>query len=282
MTLAAVLENLDDVPETLKDEYTQGEDGKFHLDLDDSIRTHTSIAALTRSLANAKKEKQTLQTTVADLKEKVRGVPEDFDRAEYDRLVEEEAQRKKDPNYKGADKDADLARQREQYDQRIASMQSDFEAKLAEKDAVIQTLDGEIVGDKAEVALSTGLVKAGIAPEFMDGVTALLRRQVKVVKDDESGERRAIVETDLGEVSVDKYIETWSKSDQGKPYVAKGQGSGAPGSGKPGSSEVNPWAKETRNLTQQGEVIRADKVKAERMMKAAGISPDQISRALGR
>lgn len=280
MTLKAVLDNLDEVDEAFKGEYKEL-DGKFFLDVDDSIKMHTAILPLSNSLKNVKTEKATLQSKLNVAEAKAAQLPENFDKDEYDRLVAEEARRKADPNYK-PDSAEHLQRQREQYETRIASLTKDYDAKLAEKDEVISELDGEIVGGKAETELTTALQKHGVDPAFLKASRSMLQKSVKVIKDEDTGERRAVVETDLGEVDVDKFVENWSKSDEGKPFVSKAHGSGATGTGKSGSTETNPWDPKTKNLTAQGAIIRADKGKAERLMKAASLPQHAIDRALGR
>lgn len=282
MTLRAVVDTLDDIDASLHGEYTE-KDGKFFLDLDDSIRTHTSILPLSNSLANAKKDKKAVQDKLDAANARLQGLPDDFDLDEYTRLVADEKKRKEDPNYKPGNDDH-LQRQREQYDQRIATMKTEHAAQLAEKDNIIASLDGEIVGTKAETELSNALAKHGVDPAFQKASRVMLQKSVKVVKDEDTGERRAIVETDLGEVDVDRFVETWTKSDEGKPFVKQGHGSDAKGGGKGGSSETanNPWDAKTRNLTQQGVIIRSDKAKAERLMRAAGLAQANIDKALGR
>lgn len=48
------------------------------------------------------------------------------------------------------------------------------------------------------------------------------------------------------------------------------QGGGAAGGGGGGVGGPNPWSKSEWNLTKQGEIIRADRAKAERLAKQAG------------
>lgn len=280
MTLKAVVENLDDIDESLKSEY-QEKDGKFYLDLDDSLKVHTSILPLSNSLVNVKKEKQTLQNKVAELTAKVAELPENFDKLEYDRLVAEEERRKTDPNYKPGGSDPEhTQRMKEQYEQRIRNLETKHTEEKTELENQIKALDGEIVTTTVEDRLTRSLVAAGVGKEFMRAASAMLKSNVKVEKDEETGERKAVVHTDLGEVPVETYVENWSKSDEGKVFVTKPSGSGSKGDGKGGSSEVNPWMAATKNLTAQGQIIQSDRAKAERMMKAAGVPASQIVNVL--
>jgi hypothetical protein len=81
----------------------------------------------------------------------------------------------------------------------------------------------------------------------------------------------ALVETDLGELPVSKFVTDWAGSDDGKEYVAKPTGLDSKGSdGR--RLEGNPFAKAGWSKTEQGRLITADRAKAERLAKAAGFS----------
>lgn len=278
MTLAAVLTSLDSVPESLREEYTQGNDGKFYLDLDGTITTHTAILPLSNSLRNVKKEKQELQAKLTAAEARIRGLPDDFDPAAYQAIVDELETLKKDPN-RDKDTETQLASIRQQYEQRIRAAEEKRVADLAAKDEEIAERDRVIETTVVDHGLSESLVKAGVDPRFLAASKALLRRQVKLKREDD-GSRKAVVETDLGELEVSQYVENWSKSDEGKAFVVPAKGAGAPGSKDTGRQETNPWAAGTVNLTEQGKIIQTDKTKAERLMKAAGRTPDQIRIAL--
>jgi len=280
VTLRAVVDSLDDIPEGLRDEYVE-HNGKFYLDLDDTLSVHTSIVPLSTALANAKKEKQRAQNDYNALRTRIAGLPDDFDADKYQQVLDELETLRADPNG-DHDAEAKLTTLRDKYEQRLRDAEAKRVADLAEKDGVIDSLGGELDGAAAKRGLSDALAKAGIDPKFMAAAQALLRPTVKVRKNETTGDREAVVDTDLGEVTVEKYVENWAKSDEGKPFVLPSKGSGAPGSGHTGRTEVNPWAKDTLNLTEQGRVIQSDRAKAERLMKAAGKTADEISRVLGR
>jgi hypothetical protein len=275
--LKAVIENESDIPEALKAEYTE-KDGKFYLDLDGSLNTHTAIVPLATALATLKKEKKTVQDKLTALEAKVTGLPDDFDPSKYADTVAELEALKKDPN-RDKDTEAKLQRERERYEQRLRDAENKRLADLAAKDAEISERDGLIHETLVDGGLTDALVKHGIAKEFMGATRALLRGSVKVKKNDD-GKRHAVVDTDLGEVDIDKFVENWSKSDDGKPFVMPARGSGGHGSGNGRGSEINPWAKESFNLTEQGRIMGVDKEKAKRFMKAAGRTQVEIDRVI--
>jgi len=71
-------------------------------------------------------------------------------------------------------------------------------------------------------------------------------------------------------LGIDEQLKALQQSD---PYLfgepgKVGSGTNPPGAGNP---EVNPWKKETWNLTQQGKILLEDPAKATRMKAEAGI-----------
>jgi len=71
-------------------------------------------------------------------------------------------------------------------------------------------------------------------------------------------------------LGLEDQLKTIQQSD---PYLfgesgKVGSGTNPPGAGNP---EVNPWKKETWNLTMQGKILREDPAKATRMKAEAGV-----------
>jgi hypothetical protein len=279
MTLKAVVDSLDDIPEALHAEY-QEKDGKFYLDLDSTISTHTSIIPLARSLENLKRDKAARDTKIAGLEAKIAGLPEDFDPAKYADVLHELEALKADPG-RNQENEAALARVREQYEQRIRNAETKRQEDLAAKDREIAELNGTIGRTVVDGGLTEQLTKAGVAPEFLKAARTMLKGQVKTKKNDATGDFEPIVDGDLGEMPLAQFVENWAKSDEGKPFIIKPSGSNGKGSGKETSTEDNPWAKDTWNMTRQGQVLTADRVKAERLMKAAKRPDHEIAAALG-
>lgn len=277
MVLRAVIDNAEEVPESLSNEYVE-KDGKFYLDLDGSLNTHSAIIPLANSLAGVRKENKALKDKLTALESRVAGLPDDFDPSKYADIVAELETLKKDPN-RDKDAEAKLQKERERYEQRLRDAEARRVADLKAKEDEIKERDDLIHETLVDGGLTDALVKHGIAKEFMGATRALLRGSVKVKKGDD-GKRHAIVDTDLGEVDIDKFVENWSKSDDGKPFVVPARGSGGHGSGNGRGSEINPWVKESFNLTEQGRIVKADKEKARRFMKAAGRTQSEIDKVL--
>lgn len=276
MALKTIVERLDDVPAALHAEYKE-QDGKFILDIE-GIDAHPAVVNLKTAFERVKADKKKLTTDLEAASAKLADVPEDFAADEWLRLKAEAAETS-DPD-KGKNKDEHLQSQKRVYEQRIANLERKHADEIRQRDAEISERDQVISTVLVEDGLTKALVEAGVAKEYLKAARAMLKPSVKVVKD-ESGIRRAVVETDLGDDDVGKYVQSWTQSDEGKVFVAKPTGGDAKG-GNGRSGEANPWAKDTRNMTEQGRILKADKAKAERMMRAAGLSDFDIERALGR
>ena len=277
MALRAVIDKAEDIPAAFASEYVE-KDGKFYLDLDNTLTSHTALHSLTTALATLKREKKTLQDRVTNLEAKTAGLPDDFDPARYADITAELETLKNDPN-RDKDTEQKLQKERERYEQRLRDAEAKRVADLRAKEEEIKERDDLIHATLVDGGLTEALVKNGIAKEFMGATRALLRSSVKVRKGDD-GKRHAVVDTDLGEVDIDKFVENWSKSDDGKPFVTPAKGSGSHGSGNGRGSEINPWSKEAFNMTEQGRIIKSDKDKARRFMKAAGRTQSEIDRIL--
>lgn len=273
MTLKAVVEKLDDIPDTLHTEYILNEqDKKYYLDLDDTFRNHAKVVPLANTLATLKEEARIKQATIDDLKGRVEGLPDDFDPNNYRDIVEELDRLKKDPA--NQDKVKELADLKKTYEDRIKTLEQRNNREHTEKVEKLHTnirklqtvLDNKTAGDE----LTSALVGVGVKPELLKAAKAMLRAVVKVNVDDETEERRAVVETDLGEVEVKNYIENWARSDEGKPFIQPPSGGGAEGSGGKGHTGKNPFSSEGWNVTEQGKLVVADPQKAQKLAQQAG------------
>ena len=279
MALKAVVENIEDVEEAHRSEYVEKEIGgkKVHvLDIVD-IRTHPETQALKNALDRVRQEKTTVEGELSALKLKTEGLPEDFDPAEFQRMKHEEEERQKNPN----NADAQLQSQKQMYEQRLTNAEKKRQDDLAKKDEEIRKLNGIIERRVVDDELTKALVEQGVQGPLLRAATAMHRGNIKTKKDPDTGEVEAFFETDLGPEPVGKFLENWSKSDEGKAFVPKPAGGGAGGSqGDKRGTTDNPW--KTGNLTAQGLAIRADPRKAEQLIRSAGLKPEELNRELAK
>lgn len=224
MALKAFVESLDSVDEALHEHYTE-RDGGFHLSLED-FGKHYGAVSLKSTLNKVNKDKEVLAAKVTELEGKVEALPEDFDVDEWARLkagVSDD----KDPDAKKRF-DEQLQSQRQILEQKLANTIKAKDAEIASRDAVIAERDGYIDRSLAETGLKDALLDVGVNPELIDGALASLRPSVKVQHDETTGDRKAIVETDLGEVDVPSFVKDWAAT-KGKAYLGKPSGPGGEG-----------------------------------------------------
>jgi hypothetical protein len=264
MAIKTILDTLDGAPEALHSEYKEV-DGKFVLDID-GVDAHPAVANLKSAHERQKQTNKTLSTELTAAKARLEGLPEDFDLDAYEAL-KTQAEGKAP-----AKTDEQVAQVRQQLERK-------HQADLAKKDERIATLEGAVTKATIDDGLSKALDEAGVDPAFKPAAMALLKSKgaVKLVEEDD--QFKATVETDMGPMPLAGYVKDWAGGDEGKIFIKKPTGGDASGSdGR--KTEVNPWAKDTMNLTAQGQIIRADRAKAQRFMKAAGIPDATINQRL--
>jgi hypothetical protein len=274
MALKALLESTAHgalAPE-LQAEYVE-KDGKFILDVEDDIRDHPKVKALKVALDRQKVEKKTLTDRLAELEAKIEGLPDDFDPVKYaeeqDELTElRNKVKKKKP---GEEDDEGLAQKR-LYEQRIANLETKHttdKKKLEDEKAELIVQIERLVADEG---LTKALVAAGVEKKLMPGATALLRHSIKVKK--EGDDWVGFFETDLGETSIEEYVQTWANSDEGSIYIAKAKGGDSKG-GDGVKFADNPWeAKDGKkpNLFRQQQIMQTNPDRARQMAAAAGVT----------
>ncbi|PSJ60755.1 hypothetical protein C7I85_11985 [Mesorhizobium soli] len=262
--MKAILDSLDSVDAALHDHYKEV-DGKFVLQID-GVRDHPETQALKAALERVRKEKKDLVTEHEEAVARLEGLPDDFDADAYEAL--RAAADGKEPG-KSDDR---LVQVREQLERKHADA-------IGKKDTEIAKLRGTIERLTIDDGLSRAMDDANIDAKHKKKLAPYLKAIGKIKLEEGDDGFSAQVDTDMGPVSLAKFVSDWAGSDDGKEYVGKPKGLDTKGSdGR--HVDVNPWAKDTANLTKQGEVVRADPGKARRMMAAAGLSEAQINQRL--
>lgn len=271
----AVLENLDGLSEQLAAEYEE-KDGKFYLKLE-GVDEHPSVVALKNAHERTKADRKKIADELKTLREKYKDFPEEMTVEEFERLKAALAEYEADPDpNKKKQQDSEAIAARKMLEQKIASMEKKHGEELTKLKKSLEIKDTFISKLLIEEGLTKALIDAGVAKEFIKAAKALLAGDVKVTEED--GEYVAIVSTDTGELDIPKYVQDWVASDEGKPFVTPAKGGDAGNTSTKGGNtppkipggDKNPWAKEHWNLTEQGKVLRADRVRAEKLAKAAG------------
>lgn len=191
-------------------------------------------------------------------------------------------------NAKGAEDFAQLQKQLEAnspdeikkaYEQKQSELESSYKGVLEQKETSIKTLTEQLeVAHKNEHSLkcvqdfnkaTTGF---DIEPSSRDFLfNAIYGQDGGNFSERDLGNGLQLINKDgqTGEGAVRAFLNT----DFGKKFLknlSSGGGAGTNGNGGSGKSVVNPWKKETLNLTEQARLLREDPELAKQMKAAAG------------
>lgn len=270
MALKAVVENLDDLDESLRSEYREVIDPKtkakvYALDIEGGIEAHPGARKIKDELASRRisetKAKEQLAPFLA------LGDPSEV-QARLDRIPELEAAAdgKLDEGKINAivegrlrTKIAPIERERDQ-----------LKAQVVEKDGVIQQYTAKERTTKVSSAVTKAARESKVVDSAVEDVE-LLADRVFEVQDDGS-----VVTKDNVGVTPGLTPKQWLEDMQSKrPHwwgPSGGGGAGGNRNGANGGAGPNPFSHEHWNVTEQGTLLRADRAKAERLAKAAGTS----------
>lgn len=216
MALKSFYTDASEIPEAYKSEYTETADGRYVLDIED-VDNHPKVrGVITANKENAQKAKERL-AKIEELQSRISDLPEDFDASEWARL--------RSGNGKP---DEQLNAIRDQHAKAVEAIKAKHSSDLAAITAQVQERDSYIDGQTRQNALSAALDDAGFDPMHKPMIAKFLADQIKVRREDD-GRRIAFAETDLGELSPQDFVKEFA-SKQGKAYLAKASGPGAPGS----------------------------------------------------
>lgn len=260
MVMKAVLDNLDELDESLKEHYKQdAKSGKFVLDIDNHdalpvVRTLKDESAKNRIKARDAENKLKAFEPLGDIAK----VQEQLDRIpELEALAEGKVDETKIEglvNSRLKAKTAPLERERDQLKQQLTAKEQEVEA-FRTKDRT-RTIREEVQREgRALKILDTALEDA----------VMLAERQLEVGEDG-----KIVTKESSGNAGLD--VKAWLTDLQPKRphwWPASAGGGGRSG-GSGGLGGENPWKADQWNLTKQGQIVREDPAKADRLAKAAG------------
>lgn len=176
---------------------------------------------------------------------------------------------------------ADLAKAQADGDEKARAAALDaLERATADKEAAVSSIEKaarerndratqRLVGLASENALLSALSGVGVKADLFGAAKALLVAKVSVDDD-----LNATIE---GE-PVAEYVSAWAQSSEGRHFVRAKLSTGGGGISKPGSTSSqrgafadNPWRRETRNLTRQGQITKSNPSLAAQLKRAAGV-----------
>lgn len=209
MPISAVLETLDGVDGAVKSLYVEV-DGKFHLDLDDSIKDHTAIGPLKRARDHEKAAAAKARDDLAAATEKLKAVPDDFDAEKWAKLKD------------GKPDEAALVQVRQELEGQITDLQGQLDTERA------ASLKTAVERDLGDVLTEVGVTNASFAKAARSMISPLVKVQ----------EGKPVVETDMGPMPLADYAKKWA-AGEGKDFVTPPKGGGAK-PGEKGGKGSNP------------------------------------------
>lgn len=157
MPLKAILESIDGLPDPIKAEYKQGDDGKYHLDVE-GLDEHPGIGALKRAKDYEKSERQKLAKMVSDLQAQLEAITEERDNILKGAIPKSDVE-KLEGSYKEK-----LAKREKELLEQIGALTGNLQTMLV--DNVAQSMASKI--SKAPELLLPH-IKARLKAEFVDG-----------------------------------------------------------------------------------------------------------------
>jgi len=247
MGIKATFAAADDIPADVKALYVE-QDGKFVLDLE-GIDDHPKVRGVITANNTNKATRDRYKAQLDELQAKYKDIPEDFNADEWTSLKSGKPQKP----------DEALETLKTQHANQIAALKKSHDTELSGLTGKLTESDGYISRMLVDGGLKDAMLESGVNPDLLDGAMASLRGQVKVLQDDK-GARRAVVETDLGEIAIGQYVKDWAGS-KGKAYLAKPTGPGAPGNGvRPGAKTITRADFSKMSPEEQHKSVTVDKM----------------------
>lgn len=241
MPIPTVVESEDQLPEGLGEYYEQGEDGTYTLAIE-GVDSHPEVQGLKSSLQKQKQDREKLRKERDQFRERASLVPDDVDQETLEQALERIRSGEPDPDDKdkggkGKGDDTDPAKVRQQIEKR-------YQSQLEEKDQAIHQRDQQVRQLVVDNGLTGALQQNGVTtPGLQKGAKRLLQDQVKVQEGDD-GSLQAVVDTDMGEVSLEQFVKDWVSSEEGQDYLPKASGSGARGANGKGANGAKEMKRE--------------------------------------
>jgi hypothetical protein len=250
MALKSVLASLDEVGEEFRSLYAEqkvGDKTVYALDIED-VDNHPKVrGVITANRENVRKRDE-YKAKAEELEGKLAVLPADFDADEWTRL-----------KAGGGKPDEAIEALKAQHARALDALKAKHAEELSGKDKVIGEREGYINNTIIDGGLKDALLEVGVKPELLDGARLLLREKVKVQQGDD-GSRKAIVETDLGEVGIADFVKDWAGT-KGKPYLGTASGPDAPGSNaRPGSKTMTRADFDKLDPGAQRKAVLTDKI----------------------
>lgn len=292
MKLKTIVNSLDDLSEEIKGLYEKSGE-KYILSLD-GIDDHPDVRGLSNTVKAIRTEKKDLEGKLSELSSKIAGIDlekvRDIDPDQYklhleelQKLKDEEDQRQKQ-KLKDEQKWEKLEQQLTQsYEEKLKNLEDEYTKDIEDMKTGAQTekekLMKALVTNLKERELTEALAKAnGNIPVLKPHISPYID-----VREMEDGAFKAVVIDEQGNprkgsggklLSIESLVSEFKEKPEFQgdglfKVETKTGGANSGGNRSTDTGEINPFAKETLNLTQQALLKKNDPQKYDRLKKAA-------------
>ena len=235
MPIPTIVEADGELPEGLADYYEQDDEGRYVLSVE-GVDNHPDVRGLKTSLQKQKQDREKLRKERDQYKETASMIPEDMDRETLQDALERIRNGASDQGQQGQGDQGQQSQQGQQGQQQDVAkvrkqLEDRFQKEIEKRDQNLEMKDKQVRNLVVDNTLGGALQKNGVStPGLQKAAKRLLSDQIKVQEDD-NGMPQAVVDTDMGEVSVDQFVKDWINTEEGQDFLPKSSGSGARGSG---------------------------------------------------
>jgi hypothetical protein len=247
--------SLDDVDEKYRDFYEEVDDGsRYEFRGVSDMPTSIDISKLRKSLEKERLEHKATKSKWSQLNMSPDDIQALIDQqyAQSDNHGSE-----KDYELKIRSKVAPIERERDM-------LKSKYEEAMSQIEQYNQMNITRMIQDEIRSAVSKS---PGFQNTAVDDAMMYASQMFEVTDDG------AVITKGLNGTTAGVSAQVWLTEMQNKKphWWGPSQGAGSSGSRYSGNGQVNPWKKETWNLTEQGKIYKSDPSKAEQMAKSAGV-----------
>ena len=275
--LKPLAETIDELPETLRPFYAEGEDGKYRLQVDGLVgkeklaefrNTNTELMKQLTQVEEAVTAYRTLGDEPAKLAEELKDLRALRQRVDDRDLIDkkgfEEALNKRTAEMKAS------------ADNQIRTLTEALKKAEVERDTAVTRHQRSVIDrDLTDAALAAGVRPTAIPDLLFRAERAgwiLTDKNKVVLRDDEGGTQYVIGADGASPLTPKEWINGHVR-DTAPHFFDMPTGGGALGSNGAAGSK-NPWLKESWNMTEQGKVFREKPALAKQLAAAAGVNLD--------
>jgi hypothetical protein len=159
------------------------------------------------------------------------------------------------------------------FDNQLASIKGEYEAKIKESEDRRSFFERSHFDHLREKEIEEALKGIPIEERYKPGFVSLVLARNAFEPVDVNNDGNIIFLDKKTRKELKEVLHAFSVTDEGRAYCrVTSSGGGAPGSSSTRTKNVNPWAKDTFNLTEQGRIFKENPALAAQFKAEAGVT----------